>query len=351
MTMGERTSRSLSSGDRVVYALVLGGWGAFIAYFSMLSHPHHLAKDFSYPWRAARALLDGQNPYEVIQAVGAYPFNAKLFYPLPAAVVALPFSTLAPHVAGALFVGISSALLAWGLLRDSPYRLWVFLSAPFVHAAILGQWSPLLMAAALLPALQAFAAAKPTIGLVAWIYRPSLVGIAGGAVLALIAFVLAPGWVGDWLAAAGTTGKYRGPATTAAGAFLLLGLLRWRLREGRLFVALSLVPQLPVFYDTLPLWLVPSTARRAAFLTMTSWIAYALWYPSRMLPSQNEIAIPLTLAGIWAPALLLLLMLPGRPPAPNDRPAAPPPDAPGSPARPNHHVRHQSPGPPVLPEA
>lgn len=326
MTAGDSgAARSrLSSGDRLVFALVLGGWGAFIAYFSMLSHPHHLAKDLSYPWRAARALLDGQNPYDVIQAVGAYPFNAKLFYPLPAALTVMPLAPLQPHVAGALFVGISSALLAWALLRESPWRLWVFASAPFVHGAILGQWAPLLTAAALLPTLQLFAAAKPTIGLVAWVYRPSWRGIVGGAILCAIALAFVPTWPRDWLAAAATTGKYRGPATTLLGAFLLLGALRWRRREGRLLLSLALVPQLPVFYDTLPLWLVPSTWKRAAFLTLTSWVAYAAWYPSRALPTQNEIAIPLVLAGVWAPALLLLLLLPPRE-EPITTPSAEPP--------------------------
>lgn len=295
-------------------AAFLGGWGAFIAYFSMLSHPMHLAKDFSYPWRAARALLDGQNPYEVIKAVGAYPFNAALFYPLPAAIVAMPLAPLRPEQAGALFVGLSSALLAFALLRESPHRLWVFASAPFVHAAILGQWSPLLTAAALMPTLQFAAAAKPTIGLVAWLYRPSWRGIIGGALLAGIALVVLPSWPRDWLAAAATTGKYRGPATTLLGAFLLLGLVRWRRKEGRLLVSLALVPQLPVFYDTLPLWLIPSTWVRSMLLSTISWVGYMLWYPHRTSPDQNQIAIPLALATIWAPALLLVLLLPSREP-------------------------------------
>ena len=96
--------RTLAAGDRLIMALAVGGWGAFITYFAMQSHPQHFAKDFSYPWRAARALLDGQNPYEVIRAVGAYPFNADFLYPLPAALVAMPFSFLRPEVAGALFI-------------------------------------------------------------------------------------------------------------------------------------------------------------------------------------------------------------------------------------------------------
>jgi hypothetical protein len=304
----------MKSGDRAITALALGGWGAFIAYFSMESHPAHLAKDFSYPWRAARALLDGQNPYDVIRAVGDYPFNAGLLYPLPAAVVATPFSFLRPEIAGALFVGLSSALLAWALLRDSPYRLPLFLSAPFVQAAILGQWAPLLTAAALMPTFQLFAAAKPTVGLAAWIYKPSLRGIIGGLVLVAISFLILPGWLGDWRETTAGMTKYRGPATTLLGAFLLLGVLRWRRREGRLFVAMSLMPQLPVFYDSLILWLIPSTLWRSLALSAVSWVGYLMWYPSRASPAQNEIAFPWLVFTIYAPALILLLLLPAREP-------------------------------------
>jgi hypothetical protein len=295
-----------------LFALALGAWGAFITYFSMASHPQHFAKDLSYPWRAARALLDGHDPYQVIQAVGPYPFNGPLFYPLPAALVVMPVTWLRPEVGGAIFIGVSSALLAFALLRESPYRLWVFASAPFVHAAILGQWSPLLMAAALMPTLQFAAAAKPTVGVVAWLYRPSWRGIIGALILLAISLALLPTWPNSWLAAAASTAKYRGPATTLLGSFLLLGLLRWRRKEGRLLMSLALVPQLPVFYDTLPLWLVPNTWVRSMLLSLTSWVGYLLWYPHHASTSQNEVAIPFALAFIWAPALVLLLLLPAQ---------------------------------------
>ena len=306
----------VKTGDRAIIAVALGGWGAFIAYFSMASHPAHLAKDFSYPWRAARALLAGDNPYEVMRAVGEYPFNSGLLYPLPAALVASPLANLRPEIAGAIFVGLSSALLAWGLLRDSPYRLPLFLSAPFVQAAILGQWSPLLTAAALMPSLQFLAAAKPTVGLAAWLYNPSRRGIIGGLILVAIAFLVLPSWLGDWRETVGTTNKYRGPATTLMGSFLLLGLLRWRRREGRLFVAMSLIPQLPVFYDSLILWLIPSTLWRSVTLTAASWVGYLAWYPHHTSPVQNEIAFPWLVFTIYAPALVLLLLLPSREPSP-----------------------------------
>lgn len=322
--------RRPKAGDRLVTALVLGGWGAFLAYFSMATHPEHLAKDFSYPWRAARALLAGQNPYDVITAVGAYPFNSALFYPAPAALVAMPFAPLRPEVAGALFIGISCALLGWALLRDSPWRLPLFLSAPFWHAAILGQWSPIMTAAALMPTLQFLAAAKPTVGLAAWAYKPSWRGIIGGLVLVIAAFIVLPSWLGDWREVMPSSTKYRGPATTWMGCFLLLGLLRWRRREGRLFIAMSLMPQLPVFYDSLILWLIPSTLTRSLALTAASWIGYLAWYPSHALPNQNEIAFPWLVFTIYAPALALLLLLPKREEKTGDAETPPAPPTPAS---------------------
>lgn len=304
--------RRPSTADHLILSLALGGWGAFIAFFSMKSHPLHLAKDFSYPWRAARALLDGLDPYQVIQATGPYPYNAGFFYPLPGAVLAIPFAPLQPHIAGALFVGIGSALLAWGIVRSAPHRLWLFASAPFVQAAILGQWSPLLTAAALTPALQFVLAGKPTTGFAAWLYRPTWRGVIGGLAVVAIAFAIQPTWLADWRDAMPSTSRYRGPALTLMGAFLFLGLLRWRRREGRLFVALAIAPQLPVWYEQLMLWLIPSTRWRSLALTACSWVGYLIWYPNRMSPQQNEIAFPLMLFSIYAPALVLLLLLPAR---------------------------------------
>ena len=75
-----------------------------------------LASDFQFPLTAARALLAGHNPYEIMaQQHGSYPFDSGLFCPLPAALVTIPFCWLDPYVAGALFFGLSSGLLAFGL--------------------------------------------------------------------------------------------------------------------------------------------------------------------------------------------------------------------------------------------
>lgn len=297
---------------RVSIAAALGAWGGFIAYFGMHAAPDQLAKDFSWPWRAARILLDGDNPYQLMQATGPYPYNVGLFYPLPAGLIAAPFAWFTPAVAGGLFVAISAALLAWGITKDAPQRLVMFASAPFCMAALLGQWSPVLTAAALLPALQFVCAAKPNIGLVSWLYRPSWSGVIGSAVLCAVAFLLVPTWPMEWLDAVKDAPRYRGPVFSMLGLFTVLGILRWRRREGRLYIAMAFVPQLSLFYDQLPLWLVPGTWRQSVTLTALSWVAWFQWYPSSSLPTSVAVAKPWILGLIYAPALIMLLLLPAR---------------------------------------
>lgn len=296
--------------DRVIVAIVLGLWGAFIAWFALNAAPGHLAKDFTWPWRAARILLQGHDPYVVMQATGPYPFNTPFLYPLPAAVIALPFAFLSPAIAGAGFFGASSGLLAYGLTRtrEGLARLPLFLSAPFCMAAILAQWSPLMMAGALLPSLQFLAAAKPNLGAACWLYRPTVRGVIGGVVLVLASLAFVPTWPVEWRDALATAPRYRGPALQLSGLFLLLGLFRWRRPEGRLFAAMTLVPQLSLFYDQLPLWLVPRTVWQSLGLTALSWVAWAQWYPSRALPSSVAVAQPWILWLIYVPALVLLLL-------------------------------------------
>lgn len=304
-------------------SLALGGWGAFIAWFGMSTAPHQLAKDFTWPWRAARILLDGHDPYLVMQATGAYPFNVGLLYPLPAGLLALPFAPLEPAMAGALFIGLSSALLAWAVAGHAPHRLWLFASAPFAMAALLGQWSPILTAAGLLPALQFAIAAKPNIGLVAWLYRPSWRGAAGAVALGLASLAVLPAWPLEWLDALREAPRYRGPAFSLLGAFTLAAVLRWRRPEGRLMIGMALVPQLALFYDQLPIWLVPGTWRHAALLSLLSWVAWFLWYPSSALSSSVAAATPWILLLIFAPALLMLLALPRDENAPAPAAASP----------------------------
>jgi hypothetical protein len=296
---------------RTALVLLGGAWGAFITYFSLIVAPNHLAKDFSWPWRAARILLEGHNPYDVIRATGPYPFNVGLFYPLPAAITALPFAPFQPAIAGALFFGISSGLLAFGLTRtrDDLARLPLFVSAPFCMAGVLAQWAPLMTAAALVPALQFLTVCKPNIGLACWTYRPTIRGAIAAAAFAIVTVAIIPSWPFDWREALQAAPRYKGPLFRGiSGLVLLLGGIAWKRREGRLFLAMAVVPQLSLFYDQLPLWLVPQTVWRSVLLSLLSWIAWWQWYPSRALTSSVAVAAPWVFWLVYIPALIILLL-------------------------------------------
>ena len=316
---------------RLAIAGACGAWGAFITYFSLVVAPHHLAKDFSWPWRGARALLAGLDPYEVIRATGEYPFNVGLFYPIPAVVAALPFAPFQPHIAGAAFIAVSSALLGYGLSRnrDGMVKLPLFVSAPFCMAAVLGQWAPLMVALATLPALHFLAATKPNIGLVTWIYRPTLAGVLAGVAFVVLTLMILPTWPLGWREALEGTPRYRGPLVRGlSGMLLLLAVLRWRRREGRLFLAMAAVPQLSLFYDQLPLWLVPNTVARSFVLSGLSWVAWSQWYPHRAATSSVPAAEPWVFWLLYVPALVLLMLLPRVHPERGSTASAEPPRAP-----------------------
>jgi hypothetical protein len=73
---------------------------------------------------------------------------------------------------------------------------------------------------------------------------------------------------------------------------------------------MAIVPQLLFFYDQLPLWLIPRTARQSATLSLTSWIAYEGWKVTTsgtthmgLIVAQAAIWV---IVGIYLPALGLV---------------------------------------------
>ena len=111
--------------------------------YILLVHFHQGAGDFGWTLRAAQHLLARQNPYDT-------PLEQ---YPLTSAFFGLPFVGLRPEFAGALFYGISSALLAFGVTRHGFYRLLIFLAYPYWAGLLTVQWSTLILASAFLPLL------------------------------------------------------------------------------------------------------------------------------------------------------------------------------------------------------
>ena len=203
--------------------------------------------------------------------------------------------------AGAAFVGVSSGLLAFGLARTRAglAKLPLFVSAPFCMAALLAQWAPLMMAGAVIPSLQFLGAAKPNVAIPCFAYRPTLRGVLLGVAFVAVSLVVIPTWPFDWRDALREAPRYRAPITYVGGPILLLAALRWRRAEARVLLAMSFMPQLTLFYDQLPLWLVPSTVWRSLALSALSWVAWAQWYPNRALPTHVAIARPWVFALIY----------------------------------------------------
>ena len=276
-----------------------------------LSQKGQLAGDFTFSLRAAELLLDGKNPYLEIRPEGEYPFQTHFYYPLTAALASLPFIGLSAYLAGALFFGLSSGLLAFALLKDNAKHLPLFLSAPYFVAAATAQWSPLIVAAGLMPALSWLLSCKPNLGLAMFVFKPGRTSLA--LIILFLGFSLAllPSWPLDWLSLVRELAGHPPPAfVLPLGPFCLLAWLRWRRPEARLFLALSLFPQLLFFYDQLPLWLLPRSFKTSLLYAALSWLAYFAWRWQGVSPQSGEILVQPTqyiLALVYLPALVILL--------------------------------------------
>lgn len=270
-------SATPSNRARCAFALGMGVATAVYVYFYGVRNPH-LTSDFDQMWAAARALWHRQNPYEVIGYAKPFYWWWPFFYPLPAAVMVAPIGLVPVIAARMVFTSVSVGALAWLITREGWARLPAFLSISFFTSIELAQWSPLMTAALLAPSLSWVAVAKPNWGIAIVaasssprIWKPLLVG-AGG--LTIVAFVLQPGWVADWVTILRTAKHFRAPVSLPFGILMLVALLRWRRPEARLLVAIACLPQTPGFYDALILFIIPRTSRESLALTVATFVVF-----------------------------------------------------------------------------
>lgn len=264
---------------RAVVALLVGVWAVLLMLgFGAVTHR---PTDFDVVWHGARLFVDGQDPWLLIGPGRRVDWPSPLYYPAPALLALAPLGALPLAIARALFVGGSAALLAWAVTRDAWWRLLVFVSVPFLHAAVSGQWSVLVAAAFFLWPLGVLAVLKPTVGLAtvaaSLSARAYLVAAGGGAVLLAASFAIAPDWLSAWRAATGLAPHMSAPVAhwRVGGPLVLLALLRWRRPEARWLVALACVPQSTVPYEAVYHMVMP--ASRVAALAMTV-LSYAAGY-------------------------------------------------------------------------
>jgi hypothetical protein len=281
-----RTEPSMQS--RILISTAIGlGSGIFCSV--LLSHFRQAAGDFRWAIEAAQYLLARQNPYT----------NPQQLYPLPAALFGLPFVQIPMNIAGGMFYGISSGLMAFGLTRHSYHRLMVFFAYPYWAGVLAAQWGPLLMASAFFPLLLPATLAKPQTGIPVALTHLTRRGLIACGVVALITFAWMPNWVGFWLRQLGTYQHFY-PLLILPGPLLALALFRYRDPDTPLFLLTALLPQ-RWFYDTLILWLIPKTRKEILWTAFFSWGAGIWrWY---------DIPHSFTQVGRWMIIFLYLPML------------------------------------------
>ena len=266
--------------------------------------------DWDATWVGALALLDGQSPYAAI-TMPPWPWN--LNYPLPGVIINVPFAVFPLPIARAVFVAVGTALFTFCVTRRFLWPLFFVSSGAMLASWFPAAWSPLLLAAALTPALGWILVGKPTMGFALWVARPGLVAAVGGAALIAASFALQPGWVSEWLGGVAHN-PHRPLLLRPMGFLLLLGLLRWRAGGGRLLATLCVVPQTTSVYETLPLILLVENRLQAIGFALLTMLANVLHHfgPRGPWPIGAEHQWWVNLILIYLPALLVVLRRPNQ---------------------------------------
>lgn len=301
---------------RLLVAVIIGVVAALFAYHQLTGRGL-LASDFEYDLRAARRLLAGLDPYND-PSVGfglPYPFDAQFPYPIFAVMFAVPFTIFTSYVAGALYVGLISGLMAYAITRGGWWRLAIFLSPSYFVAASVANWSPLLIASAFLPVLYPIAIAKPNLAAPIMANYPSAFGYLLCAAVVVLSLLLFPTWPLLWLGSVlgQVAGKYTLPVLIGPTVLVLIAAVWWRQRPARLLVMFACMPQHAFFYDQLVLWLLPRTLRQSLALSLTGWLAYFSWslYDRSFRPllaqTDNGPRLDWTAPLFYLPALILIV--------------------------------------------
>ena len=278
---------------RLAISALVGAAAGSICFF--FQHTLHLrGGDFVWAIHLAQKVIAHQNPYDT--TFEQYPLTAGLF--------AFPFLGLSLEAAAAIFYGLSSALLAFGLSREGYHRLLVFLAYPYWIGLLTVQWSTAITASAFFPLLLPLAMAKPQVGLPVFLTRFSRRGFWACVAFGLLSLAVMPRWPLLWL---GQLRYYQHffAILVLPGPLILLALLRYRDRDSWLLVISSCMPQ-RWFFDTLILWLIPKSRREILITVIFSWAA-GLWRSYQSPASYTEVGRWIVLS-TYLPMLAIILL-------------------------------------------
>lgn len=256
--------------------------------------------DFDKPLCAADRLLRGTDPYSCSRQ---YEGQESASYPLTTIFFVLPFLPFG-DMAGLVIFAASAAIMTFGLTRNGEiWRLLPLLSAPFWDAYWWLQWSPFFLGIALLPGLLLFSVVKPQLAMPLLLTQSRKRDWIGIVLLVALTLLIDPTWPLRWFTQIGGYDGYVLLFVPFLGSFMLLAWLRPLRRAARLLFFLSVMPQRGL-YDSLLVWLIPSTARQMLLLTASSWLVKILdsqFHPFPMF------FLYMVLFFIYFPALAMVL--------------------------------------------
>jgi hypothetical protein len=248
--------------------------------------------DFDLLYNAAVQLIRGENPYPT-----------AMRYPLPAVLLAVPFTAIPLGPARLIF----DVLVGWAFV----YALWRYcgtfailavLSGAYLFAMLNGQTTPLMLAASLVPALGFLLAVKPNTSAALWLARPSRMAVLGVSAFLVLSLLVLPSWPLDWWTALQQDNTdLVPPVLRPFGLLLLLAALRWRSPEGRLLLAIAFIPQNALPYELVSLALIPANLVEMGIYVAGSWIAVAV------AADRTAASWPATLGAVYLPMLYLVL--------------------------------------------
>jgi hypothetical protein len=260
--------------------------------------------DFDLLYDSAARLIRGENPYPLA--------TQWLPNPLPAVLLAVPFTTIPLELARPVFDILIGWVFAYALWRyRGPHALLALVSGAYLFAVWHGQTTPLMVAASLIPVLGFLLAVKPNTAASLWIARPSWKAILGVSVFVALSLVVRPSWPQEWwMALPQDTTQLMPPVLRPFGFVLLLAALRWRSPEGRLIFAMALVPQNTLPYELVPLALIPANRLEMGIYMVGTWIAVVAadqLHVSRGMAEWTATGWPVTLCAVYLPMLYLAL--------------------------------------------
>jgi hypothetical protein len=287
------------------------GAGVFAGLFVVTLYSRQqpgVISDWDPTWVAAGALLRGENPYDAIQVP---PWPNWLLYPLPALLVTAPFTFVPLPLARGVFAALGTAAFTYVVTRRHRWPLYFLISGAMLWSWMVVQWAPLLIAAALTPAISWLLTVKPTAGFAIWLGWPTRAAVIGGLLFVGVSLLIRPTWIPEWLDSVSRT-PHEPHLLRPGGFLLLLGLLRRRRAEGRLLAALAVIPQTTALYETLPLALLCRNRPQAAGFATITMLAHLLFQlgPQGPWPVGAGYQWRVLLVLVYLPAIVLVLKRP-----------------------------------------